>query len=82
MELNFYVMTNDLSLDEMILQYSENPFVDEKMFGANAFFSDHKEKQGILNKLLVLAFNLISPKDPEAEPSSYKKRYSYQLKTE
>jgi hypothetical protein len=74
-------MDNDLTLDEMILQYSENPFVDEKVFNVQAF-SDHEHKQGILNKLLMLAFNLISPKDQEAEPSSYKRRYSYQLKAE
>ena len=69
-------MNNDLSLDEMILQYSENPFVDDKQFNTAAL-SDHKHKQGILNKLLVIAFSLISPKDPESEPSTYKKRYSY-----
>lgn len=74
-------MDSDLSLDEMILQYSENPFVDEKIFNANAI-ADPKDKQTILNKLLVIAFNLISPKDQNEEPSSYKRRYTYQLKTE
>ena len=72
-------MNSDLSLDEMILQYSENPFVDEKMLNAQAI-TDANGKQGILNKLLLIAFNLISPKDPTEEPSSYKRRYSYQLK--
>ena len=69
-------MNSDLSLDEMILQYSENPFVDDKQFSMPDS-SDHKDKQGVLNKLLLIAFNLISPKDPESEPSSYKRRYSY-----
>ena len=77
MELKNYFMNSDLSLDEMILQYSENPFVDEKMFNAQAI-SNHEGKQGILNKLLLIAFNLISPKNPEDEPSTYKRRYSYQ----
>jgi hypothetical protein len=70
-------MNSDLSLDEMILQYSENPFVDEKMFNAHAI-ADPNGKQGVLNKLLLIAFNLISPKNPETEPSTYKRRYSYQ----
>ena len=74
-------MNSDLSLDEMILQYSENPFVDEKIYNVEAI-ADPKGKQSILNKLLLIAFNLISPKDPNEEPSSYKRRYTYQLKTE
>ena len=70
-------MTSDLSLDEMILQYSENPFVDEKMFNRPAY-SNPKHKHGILNKLLLIAFNLISPKDSEEDPTTYKRGYSYQ----
>ena len=70
-------MASDHSLDEMILQYSENPFVEERMFDVPAL-SDPGYKQGILNKLLIIASNLFSPKDPEAEPPTYKRRYSYQ----
>lgn len=67
-------MLTNLSLDEMILQYSENPFIDEKMFKTPAF-SDPQSKRGILNKLLLIAGNLISPKRSESEPESYKRRY-------
>lgn len=67
-------MITNLSLDDMILQYSENPFIDEKMFKMPAF-TDPKSKRGILNKLLLIASNLISPKEPEAGSGSYKRRY-------
>ena len=67
-------MTTNLSLDDMILQYSENPFIDEKMFKPFAF-SDPKGKRNILSRLLLIASNLISVKKSETEPGSYKKRY-------
>ena len=67
-------MTTNLSLDDMILQYSENPFIDEKMFKPFAF-SDTKGKRTMLNRLLLIASNLISAKKTETEPDSYKKRY-------
>ena len=67
-------MATNLSLDDMILQYSENPFIDEKMFKPLAF-SDPKGKRTVLNRLLLIASNLISPKKLESEPGSYKRRY-------
>ena len=67
-------MITNLSLDEMILQYSENPFIDEEMFKMPAF-SDHKIKRGILSKLLLIASNLVSAKGTQKEPASYKRRY-------
>ena len=67
-------MITNLSLDEMILQYSENPFIDEKMFNIPAF-SEPKRKQNVLTRLLLIASNLISSKGPETEPASYKRRY-------
>ena len=67
-------MITNLSLDDMILEYSENPFIDEKMFNAPVF-SDPKRKQSILSRLLLIASNLFSSKDTQAEPSTYKRRY-------
>ena len=68
-------MTTNLSLDDMILQYSENPFIDEKMFKPLAF-SDPRRKQNILSRLLLIASNLFSSKQQsEYEPDSYKRRY-------
>ena len=69
-----YFMTTNLSLDDMILQYSENPFSDEKMFKPLAF-SNPKHKQNILSRLLLIASNLFSSKEPQSEPSCYKRRY-------
>ena len=69
-------MATNLSLDDMILQYSENPFIDEKMFKPLAF-SDPNGKRNILNRLLLIASNLISSKKSETEPGSYKRRYEY-----
>ena len=67
-------MIANLSLDDMILEYSENPFVDEKMFSMPSF-CDSKQKQSILSRLLLIASNLISPKGSETEPATYKRRY-------
>ena len=67
-------MIANLSLDDMILEYSENPFIDEKMFTTPAF-SDPKQKQSILSRLLLIAGNLISSKVSETEPATYKRRY-------
>jgi hypothetical protein len=69
--LKSFSMSTNLTLDEMILQYSENPFIDEKMFDLP---SDTKQKQRILSRLLCIASNLIS-KVPLNELGSYKKRY-------
>ena len=67
-------MITNLSLDDMILQYSENPFIDEKMFKPVAF-TDPKRRQNILTRLMLIASNLISAKGPETEQGTYKRRY-------
>ena len=64
-------MNTNLTLDELILQYSENPFIDEKMFDLP---SDTQQKQKVLSKLLNIASNLFS-KSPVKELTSYKRRY-------
>ena len=66
-------MIANLNLDEMILQYSENPFIDEKMLDLPAI-SDSRLKQKMLSRLLFVASNLIS-KAPLKELNSYKRRY-------
>ena len=66
-------MTTNLTLDEMILQYSENPFIDEKMFEAPAF-SDNQQKHKILTRLVLIARNLFN-KEQEPVLGSYKRRY-------
>jgi hypothetical protein len=68
-------MATNLTLDEMILQYSENPFIDEKMFSVPAI-TDSKQKRQILNRLLLIASNLFT-KNPERELNSYKRRYEF-----
>ncbi len=70
-------MTANLTLDEMILQYSENPFIDEKMFDLPAF-SDSHQKHKILSRLLLIASNLFN-KEPETVLNSYKRRYEVKL---
>ena len=70
-------MNTNLTLDEMILQYSENPFIDEKLFDLPAI-SDHEQKQKMLSRLLFIASNLIS-KAPLKELSSYKRRYEISI---
>ena len=64
-------MNTNLTLDEMILQYSENPFIDEKVFDLP---SDGRQKHKILTKLLLIASNLFN-KEPQTELNSYKRRY-------
>ena len=66
-------MNTNLTLDEMILQYSENPFIDEKMFDLPAF-ADNRQKNKILTRLMLIASNLFN-KIPETGLSSYKRRY-------
>ena len=66
-------MNTNLTLDEMILQYSENPFIDDEMFTCPAI-SDSQQKQKILSRLLIIASNLFS-KAPTKELNSYKRRY-------
>ena len=64
-------MNTNLTLDEMILQYSENPFIDEKMFDLPP---DIQQKQKALTRLLNIASNLFN-KAPVKELTSYKRRY-------
>jgi len=71
-------MNENLTLDDMILQYSENPFIEEKMFNLPAV-SNNQQKQKILNRLLVIASSFFN-KASEIELSSYKRRYEYELK--
>ena len=70
-------MNTNLTLDEMILQYSENPFIDEKMFAVPAI-SDVQQKRKILSRLLLIASNIFS-KTSQPELGSYKRRYEVQL---
>ena len=66
-------MNTNLTLDEMILQYSENPFIDDEMFARPAI-SANQQNQKILSRLLIIAGNLFS-KAPIKELSNYKRRY-------
>ena len=72
-------MTTDLTLDEMILQYSENPFIDEKRCAAPAV-EDGQQKRKILSRLLFIARNLFNGSQEAAEESTYKRRYEIILK--
>ena len=67
-------MITNLSLDEMILQYSENPFIDDKMFNIPIPASDSRQKHKILTKLMLIARNLFN-KVPETVLNSYKRGY-------
>ena len=67
-------MNTNLSLDEMILQYSESPFIDDKMFAIPA--ENNQQKHKILTRLLLIASNLFN-KEPETVLSSYKRRYEF-----
>lgn len=68
-------MQTNLTLDDMILQYSENPFVDEKTFNGTGLV-DITQKKKILSKFLLIAGNLFE-KYPESNLSFYKRRYEY-----
>ena len=68
-------MNTNLTLDEMILQYSENPFIDEKMFD---LAPGKEQKQKMLSRLLCIAGNLFN-KVPIKELGSYKRRYEISL---
>lgn len=65
-------MITNLSLDEMILQYSENPFIDDTKLVIPSTYSGQKHK--ILTRLLLIAGNLFN-KEPETVLDSYKRRY-------
>lgn len=68
-------MTPNSTLDDMILQYSESPFMDEKLAG-NSGMPDRNQKQRILSKFLLIAGNLFE-KYPESNPGFYKHRYEF-----
>lgn len=70
-------MISNLTLDEMILQYSENPFLDDMMPTPSAF-TDSRQKHKILTRLLLIASNLFN-KEPEMPLSSYKRRYEIKM---
>ena len=70
-------MITNLTLDEMILQYSENPFIDEKMSNLPAF-SNCQQRHKILSRLLLIASNIFN-KEPETVLNSYKRRYEIKL---
>lgn len=66
-------MTTNLTLDEMILQYSENPFIDDEMF-AHPPVPVNAQKQKMLSRLLMIASSFFN-KETVKELSSYKHRY-------
>jgi hypothetical protein len=68
-------MQPNLTLDDMILRYSENPFVDEKTVN-DPGVTDRGQKQKMLSKLLLIAGNLFE-KYPESNLSFYKRRYEF-----
>lgn len=51
-------MNHHATIDDMIIQYSENPFVDEMQYRAFTTY-DRIKKTTILNKLLYMS-NLVS----------------------
>ena len=65
-------MITNLTLDEMILQYSESPFIDDRIFDLPAF-TDSRQKHIILTRLMLIASNLFN--NPESGLSTYKRRY-------
>ena len=71
-------MPTNLNLDEMILQYSENPFIEDKMIDLPAV-ADSRQKQQVLSRLLFIASNFFN-RASEIELSSYKRRYEYEIK--
>ncbi len=68
-------MITNRNLDEMILQYSENPFIEDKTIDPSV--SDNRQKQKMLSRLLFVASNLFI-KAPVKELNSYKRRYEIQ----
>jgi hypothetical protein len=71
-------MPTNLNLDEMILQYSQNPFIEDKMNDLPAV-ADSRQKQKVLSRLLFIASNFFN-RTSEIELSSYKRRYEYEIK--
>lgn len=69
-------MNTNFTLDDMILQYSECPFIDEKIVNLPAL-TDHEQKRKVLSRLLIIASNIFN-KGPQSELGSYKRRYEFQ----
>jgi hypothetical protein len=67
-------MATNLTLDELILQYSNNPFIDEEMTYPPVYSKGQKQKA--LSKLLFTANNLFN-QIPLKELNSYKRRYEF-----
>lgn len=63
-------MNNTTTLDEMIIQYSENPFVDEKQYKPFAT-CDRLKRSTILNRLLYMS-NLLSENKMEEMRQTFK----------
>ncbi|HET9746754.1 MAG TPA: hypothetical protein VFP97_13655 [Chitinophagaceae bacterium] len=68
-------MISNSTLDDMILQYSESPFSEEKI-PTDSGVQDRTQKQRMLSKLLLIAGNLFE-KYPESNPGFYKRRYEF-----
>ena len=68
-------MPANFTLDELILQYSDSPFIDERMVNV-PFLQDNGQKQKTLSRLLFIANNFFS-KIPVKELGSYKRRYEF-----
>lgn len=63
-------MNNTATLDDIIIQYSENPFVDEMQYKAFTTY-DRIKKSSILNRLLYMS-NLISENKMEEMRKTFK----------
>jgi len=68
-------MQPNLTLDEMILQYSENPFAGEEDITHKAEI-DRTQKKQVLSKLLLIAGDLFE-KYPASNLNFYKRRYEF-----
>ena len=68
-------MPANFTLDELILQYSDSPFIDERMVNSPCH-PDQDQKQKMLSRLLFIANNLFSMM-PVRELGSYKRRYEF-----
>jgi hypothetical protein len=66
-------MQNNLTLDDMILQYSEYRVVDDETLN-EPIRNDRNHRLQMLSKLLLIAGNLFE-KYPESNLNFYKHRY-------
>lgn len=49
--INFIIMQTDTTLDDLVLEYSENPFIDKKQY--KEIFTSRQQKLNMLNRLLA-----------------------------